>query len=84
MYAVISFPVCNVKNFENNLSFLIKPFSYRTKKVRTKFKYLQIEKIFLGDIKSLCYYFKKVLVTRNCLRPESEPLKGNDIVNMSV
>ena len=59
MYAVISFPVCTVINFEINLSFLIKPFSYMTKKVKTKFKYLQIEKIFLGDIKSLFYHFWK-------------------------
>ena len=30
------FPVCNVTNFEINLSFLMKPFSCMTKKVKTK------------------------------------------------
>ena len=34
--AIISFQVCYIINFEINFSFLIKPFSYMTKKVRTK------------------------------------------------
>ena len=33
---IVCFPDCDVINFENNLSFLIKPFFYITKKVRTK------------------------------------------------
>ena len=43
---IISFPVDDVINFESNLSFLIKSFSYMTKRVRTKFKYLKNEKSF--------------------------------------
>ena len=39
MYIVIiSFPVDDVINFENKLSFLIKPFSYLTKKAAKKNK----------------------------------------------
>ena len=34
--AIICFPGCDVINFEINLSFLIKTFSYMTKKLRTK------------------------------------------------
>ena len=33
---IINFPVNDIINFENNLSFLIKPFSYMPKNVRTK------------------------------------------------
>ena len=33
---IIYFPVCDFTNFEINLSFLIKSFSYVTKKVRAK------------------------------------------------
>ena len=39
MYIVIiCLLVCDIINFEIKLSFLIKPFSYMTKKVRTKIK----------------------------------------------
>ena len=34
--AIISFPVCDVINFEINISFLIKTLFYITEKVRTK------------------------------------------------
>ena len=34
--AIIYFPVCDVINVEVNLSFLIKPFSYITTKVKRK------------------------------------------------
>ena len=33
---IICFPVCDVKNVEINPNFLIKPFSYMTKKVVTE------------------------------------------------
>ena len=39
-------PDCAVINFEINLIFLIKPFSYMTEKSRQKFKYLEDEKRF--------------------------------------
>ena len=38
---IIWFPVCHVINFEINLSFLIKPVSYMTKKSVQKIKYLK-------------------------------------------
>ena len=39
-------PVSEVANFEINLSFLVKPFSYKIKKSWQKFKYLNDEKSF--------------------------------------
>ena len=62
--AIVCFPVCDAISFEINLIFLIKPFFYMTKKSRQKFKYLQNEKSFQGEIKS-------ILVAENCLRPDS-------------
>ena len=44
--AIISFPGCDVINFEINLICLIKPFFYKTKNSRQKFKYLENEKSF--------------------------------------
>ena len=41
---IIFSPVCDVINLEINLSFLIKPFFYITKKSRQKFKYPKSEK----------------------------------------
>ena len=38
---IVCKPGCNFINFEINLSFLIKPFFYVTKKSRLKFKYLE-------------------------------------------
>ena len=46
---IVCYPVCNVINFEINLSFLIEPFSYMTKNSEKKLKYLKNEK---GEIKS--------------------------------
>ena len=43
--AIISFPVCDVKIFEFNLSFLINPF------FRKIIKYFHNEKSLLGEIK---------------------------------
>ena len=42
-----------VINFEINLAFLIKPFSYMTKMSREKSKYLEKKKSFQDDIKSI-------------------------------
>ena len=45
MYIVIiCFLVCDIISFEIKLSFLIKPFSYMTKKSGRKLKYLQNKK----------------------------------------
>ena len=72
--AIVCFPGCDVINFENNLIFLIKPFFYITKKSIQKFKYLEKENSFLGEIKSIFVIFKGLLVAKNCLRPKSAPL----------
>ena len=44
--AIICQPSCDVIDFEINLIFQIKAFSYMTKKSRQKFKYLENEKSF--------------------------------------
>ena len=48
---IVWFPVDDAINFEINLSFLTKPFSYMTKKIRTKLKCLKNEKSFYEKIK---------------------------------
>ena len=70
--AIACFPGCDVVNFEINLIFLIKAFLYKTKKSLQKFKYLENEKSFKGDIKSIFHHFQRVF--KNSLRPESAPL----------
>ena len=44
--AIVYFSGCDVKNFEINLIFLIRPSFYMSKKSRRKFKYLENEKSF--------------------------------------
>ena len=44
--AIAYFSGCDVKNFEINLIFLIRPFFYMSEKSRRKFKYLENEKSF--------------------------------------
>ena len=61
--------VCGVINFESNFSHLIKPFFYITKKPKQTLKHRKNEKSLQHEIKGLS-------VVRNCLRPESEPLKA--------
>ena len=50
-------PGSDVKKFEIELIFLIKSFCYMTKKSRQKFKYLENEKSFWGEIKSISHHF---------------------------
>ena len=50
---VICFPGCDVINLEINLIFLIKPFFFMNKISRQKFKDLDNEKSFQGEIKSI-------------------------------
>ena len=50
---------CDAIDFEINLIFLIKPFSYTTKKSRQKFKYLENERSFHREIKSIFHHFYK-------------------------
>ena len=46
----------DVPNFEVKLSFLIKPFSYMTKKSGEKFKYIKNIKTFQHEIKTIFHY----------------------------
>ena len=48
--AIVCYPGYDVINLKINLTFLIKPFFYMTKKSRQKFKYLENEKSFQGQI----------------------------------
>ena len=66
---------CDVINFEISLIFLIKPFCYTTKKSRQKLKYLENEKSFWGEIKSIFHHFKGLSAAKNCLRPENATLR---------
>ena len=52
-------PGCDVIDFEIYLIFLTKPLSYMTKKSRQKFKYLENEKSFWGEIKSIFHLFQR-------------------------
>ena len=45
-----------------------------TKKSRQKFKYLEKEKSFQDEIKSIFLQFSGRSVAKNCLRPETLPL----------
>ena len=60
MCAVITcHPACDLINFIIDFSFLIKPFSYMTKKSEQKFKYLTNKKSIWGEIKSIFYHLQK-------------------------
>ena len=72
--AIVCFSSCDAINFEINLIFLIKPGFFMTKKSRQNFKYLKNEKSFQGDVKSISHQFKRLLVAKYCLRPESASL----------
>ena len=54
------FPRLQVINFEINLIFLTKSFSYMPKNLRQTFKYLENGKSFQGEIKSISYHFWRV------------------------
>ena len=51
--AIVCQPGCDVINFEINLIFLIKPFFDMSEHSRQKCKYLEKEKSFKGEIKSI-------------------------------
>ena len=52
-------PGCDVKNSEISLIFLIKLFFDMIENSRQKFKYLENEKRFYGEIKSIFHHFKR-------------------------
>ena len=72
---IACYPGCDVIKFEIKIIFLIKPFCYMTKKSRQKLNYLESEKSFWGEIKSIFHHFKGFSVAKNCIRPKSAPLK---------
>ena len=55
--AIVCYPGCDVMDFEINLIILIKPFFYMRKKSRQKLRYLENEKSFFGEIKSIFHHF---------------------------
>ena len=67
--AVVCQPRCGIMHFEITFIFLIKPFSYMSKKSRQKFEYLENEKSI----------FKGISVAKSGLRPESAPLIKSSI-----
>ena len=77
---IVCYPCCDVIKFEINLIFLIKPFYYMTKRSRQKLKYLEKGKSFWGEIRSI---FQSLSAAKNCLRPESAPLRITEICNVS-
>ena len=70
---IIRDPVCNVINFQIKLGFLIKPFSHMIKKSQKKLNILRTTYLFFNLKKIII--FKGFSVARNCLGPESGPLK---------
>ena len=48
-------------------------FFHVTKKAKQKFKYLENEKSFQGEIKRFLIIFKGMPVTEYCLKPEGAP-----------
>ena len=73
-------PACDVIKFEIKLIILIKPFFYMTKMSRQKLKYIENEKSFRGEIKSIFTIFKGLSVAKNCIRPDSAPLSRRSII----
>ena len=71
---IVCQPGCGVIKFEINLAFLIKLLCYMTKKSRQKLKYLENEKSFWAEIKSIFPHLSRVSIAKNCLRPKSAPL----------
>ena len=75
-------PVCDVINFEICFSFRIKPFSYMTKNSEQKLKYLKNKKSFKVKKKTFFIIFNESSGARNCLKPESAPLKLMYVQNL--
>ena len=59
----------DVMDFENNLIFLIKPFSYMTKKSRRELNILRTKRAFKVKYKTFFIFFKELSNAQNCLRP---------------
>ena len=64
------------QTFEINLIFLIKPFFYMTKTSIKKKNILRTKIAFNVNKKKKISIFKELSMAKNCLRPESAPLKN--------
>ena len=73
---MICCPACDVINFEIDLSFLIKPFSYVTKNSDQKSNIIRTEGTFNMEYKAFFTIFKGLSFLRNCLRPKGGPLRS--------
>ena len=60
LVVIVSLSVCDVINFEINLSFIIKPLFYMTKNSGQKSKYLKNKKSISHKIKNIFHDFKGV------------------------
>ena len=75
--AIGCFSSCDVINFEINLTFLIKPFSYMTKSQELNLNILGMKRAFNVKQKTFSIIFKGLSVASNCLKPESGLLIKN-------
>ena len=67
---LICFLAFDVKNVEINLNFVIKPFFYITKKVRTKIKtFYERKELLRWNKNNIFIILKRLLVARNYLGP---------------
>ena len=61
---IVCLPVCDVMKLKINLIFLINRFWYMTKMSRQKLNYLENEKSFWGEIKSIFIFLKGLSVQK--------------------
>ena len=73
--AIDCWPGCDIIDFEISPIFITKPFLYITKKSRQKFKYLEKEKSFKGEIKSIFYHFWKASSCQKLFQTCKYPFK---------
>ena len=78
--SVIYGPVCDVKNFQINYSFLIEPLFYITKKSGQNCKYLKNEKGFYHEIKSIFHHFERNVNCKKLSQTRKWTTKINGIV----
>ena len=63
--AIICCTLCDIKNFEINLSFLFKLFFYITKTSGQKCNYLKNKKSYYHEIKSIFRHFERAFIESN-------------------
>ena len=62
---IVCYPRCDVRHFGINLIFQIELLFYMTKKSRQKLKYLENEKSFYDEIKSIFHHFLRAFIETN-------------------